>query len=121
MSPRAGSLTIAQLVLRFEKSFNSSRELWQVSSLALPHDHHFPTVMLECFEVSLVARSIGEPLGFPEVYIRCGHYSAVSTVVHVKEAAVDIDNLSVSDEDQIRFAGKTLFVERISIAHPMNN
>jgi hypothetical protein len=41
--------------------------------------------------------------------------------VHVKEAAMHIDNLSMSDKYQVGFAGQILLVQGVSITHSMNN
>ena len=44
---------------RIEKCFYSFGELWQVSGLAFPQNHYFPTIALERFEVSLISRDVG--------------------------------------------------------------
>lgn len=41
--------------------------------------------------------------------------------MHVKEAAVHIDDLSMSNKNQIRFTRKTFLVEGITVTHSMNN
>ena len=77
--------------------------------------------MLERFEVSLIARSIRSPLGFPEAGVCRRHHPSIPALMHVKEAAVNIDDLPMPNKNQVRFTGETLLVKRIAITHSMNN
>ena len=97
------------------------RHLLSIFGFAFPYDHHLPPGTFQRFEIPLITRGIAKPLRFPEVCILNWHYATVTTVMHVKEAAVDIDNLSTSNKYQIGFAGETFLVKRISITHPMHD
>jgi len=88
---------------------------------AFPHNHHSPTLMPERTSIATIAFDIRESFGSPELCIRCGHYASISTFVHVKEAAMYIDYLSMSNKYDVRFTRKILLVKSISKTHSMND
>jgi hypothetical protein len=57
----------------------------------------------------------------PELDIGRRHDLAVSAFVHMKEAPMHIDYLSMPDKHNIRFSWKVFFVKAVAVPQGMNN
>jgi len=99
---RGGKLFTGIEVLRSQEGIKDFCEFIKVAGLALPDDQHLPAKGSEFSQIGFITRYIRLPFGSPELRTRFRHHSAVSTTVHMPEAAVNKDYLPVTDKNQIR-------------------
>ena len=89
-----------------EKLADAFGEFLGIAQPALPDDQHFPAESAEFAEVAAVSFDVSATFGLPELRVRGGHDTSVSAAVHVPVAAVHEDDLFVTRQDQVRFAGQ---------------
>ena len=83
--------------------------------LTLPNCQNRPSQAPERPVMLPVTFDIGESLRSPEVCIRRWHNCSILAVVQVKEAAMYVDDLSMSNENDVRPAWKVSLMEAISV------
>jgi hypothetical protein len=83
--------------------------------LAFPDYEDFPALISQFAKVPLVAFYISLPLCLPELSIGRRCYPAVSAFVHMPEAAVYKDDLSMPSQNHIRIARQILVKESLIV------
>jgi hypothetical protein len=88
----------------------------EVPSFTFPHNHYTPAILPQSLLVSKISFNIGPTLCLPKFGISRRSYVTVLAIMHVKEAAIYIDNFLMPYKYDVRFAGKIALMEAITIA-----
>jgi hypothetical protein len=95
-------------------------KFFRCSGLTFPDDEDLPAGFTEGFEITTVSFDISPAFILPEFGV-CGRGDpAKTTAVHMPETAVNEDYLFVSDQHNIRVAGKVAAIKGITITHSMD-
>jgi len=88
--------------------------------VAFPDDKDLPAGGAQNFKISTVAVNVAEAFSLPEIFAGLGDDFPITAIMYMPETAVDEDYLFVSDQNDIRVAGKVAAMEGITITHSMD-
>lgn len=95
--------------------------LFRVTCPAFPDHQNLPAILLKLATISSISIDVALSLGLPELRVRRGYDSTVTTPVTVPEAPVNENHLPSSPEYQVRLPGQTSIMQPISIPHRMHD
>ena len=95
-------------ILGNKEFFKFVDKLLRFADLAFPDYEYFPAFFSQFAEISFISGSIAITFCLPELFVCFWNDAAVFAAVHVPEAAVYKDYLSMFNKNQIRFAGQIL-------------